>query len=109
MREEKDIRWGIIGCGDVTEIKSGPAYQKTEGFQLTAVMRRNADKAKDFDIVVLFDQELSDLIIQKVNVIKMDFKIKFKCNLHETLFFCEEKKEFSEFVDYNQYKLKGNG
>lgn len=68
-----------------------------------------SDKAKDFDIVVLFDQELSDLIIQKVNVIKMDFKIKFKCNLHETLFFCEEKKEFSEFVDYNQYKLKGNG
>jgi len=67
------------------------------------------DKAKDFDIVVLLNQEVSDLIIQKVNVIKMDFKIKFKCNLHETLFFCNEKKEFSEFVDYNQYKLKGNG
>lgn len=48
MIEEKDIRWGIIGCGDVTEIKSGPAYQKTEGFQLTAVMRRNAELAKDY-------------------------------------------------------------
>ena len=68
-----------------------------------------ADKAKDFDIVVLFDQELSDLIIQKINIIKMDFKIKFKCNLHETLFFCDEIQEFSEFVNYNQYKLKGNG
>lgn len=44
----KVIRWGIIGCGKVTEIKSGPAYQKTEGFLLTAVMRRDADKAKDF-------------------------------------------------------------
>ena len=28
------MRWGIIGCGDVTEFKSGPAYQKTVGFEL---------------------------------------------------------------------------
>ncbi len=42
------IRWGIIGCGDVTERKSGPAYQKTEGFELYAVMRRDADKAADY-------------------------------------------------------------
>lgn len=42
------IRWGIIGCGNVTEKKSGPAYQKTEGFELLAVMRRNADKARDY-------------------------------------------------------------
>ncbi|MFP9100180.1 Gfo/Idh/MocA family protein [Flavobacterium sp. RHBU_24] len=42
------IRWGIIGCGDVTERKSGPAYQKTEGFELKAVMRRNAAKAEDY-------------------------------------------------------------
>ena len=37
----KPIRWGIIGCGEVTEVKSGPPYQLTEGFQLTAVMRRD--------------------------------------------------------------------
>jgi len=42
------IRWGIIGCGDVTERKSGPAYQKTEGFALHAVMRRDACKAADY-------------------------------------------------------------
>jgi predicted dehydrogenase len=42
------IRWGIIGCGDVTEMKSGPAYQKTEGFVLKAVMRRNEDRLKDY-------------------------------------------------------------
>ncbi|NMH27010.1 Gfo/Idh/MocA family protein [Flavobacterium silvaticum] len=42
------IRWGIIGCGDVTERKSGPAYQKTDGFELKAVMRRDADKAADY-------------------------------------------------------------
>ena len=42
------IRWGIIGCGKVTEVKSGPAYQQTAGFQLIAVMRRNVAKAKDY-------------------------------------------------------------
>ncbi|MEL1245563.1 Gfo/Idh/MocA family oxidoreductase [Flavobacterium sp. DGU11] len=46
--DQKIIRWGIIGCGDVTERKSGPAYQKTEGFELHAVMRRDAEKAADY-------------------------------------------------------------
>jgi len=44
----KNIRWGIIGCGDVTEVKSGPALQKAEGSQLVAVMRRDGDKARDY-------------------------------------------------------------
>lgn len=44
----KTYRWGIIGCGRVTEVKSGPAYQKTEGFELLAVMRRDTAKGKDF-------------------------------------------------------------
>ena len=48
MKEDGLIRWGIIGCGNVTELKSGPAYQKTEGFSLDAVMRRNATKAQDY-------------------------------------------------------------
>ena len=42
------IRWGILGCGSVTEKKSGPAYQKTEGFEVVAVMRRDGDKAADY-------------------------------------------------------------
>jgi len=42
------IRWGIIGCGDVTEVKSGPAFSKVPGSQLVAVMRRNAEKAADY-------------------------------------------------------------
>jgi len=42
------IRWGIIGCGDVTEKKSGPAYKQTEGFELKAVMRRNPERAEDY-------------------------------------------------------------
>ena len=48
MNQTNIIRWGIIGCGDVTERKSGPAYQKTDGFELKAVMRRDTDKAADF-------------------------------------------------------------
>ena len=47
-KNTKTIRWGIIGCGAVTEVKSGPAYQKTEGFTIEAVMRRDADKAADY-------------------------------------------------------------
>jgi predicted dehydrogenase len=42
------INWGIIGCGDVTEIKSGPAFNKVKNSSLVAVMRRNGDKAKDY-------------------------------------------------------------
>ncbi len=42
------INWGIIGCGDVTEIKSGPAFNKVPGSKLVAVMRRNAAKAEDY-------------------------------------------------------------
>lgn len=44
----KTYNWGIIGCGNVTELKSGPAYQKTENFKLTAVMRRDIVKAEDY-------------------------------------------------------------
>jgi predicted dehydrogenase len=42
------INWGIIGCGDVTEVKSGPAFNKIAGSRLVAVMRRNAEKAADY-------------------------------------------------------------
>ncbi len=42
------IKWGIIGCGDVTEIKSGPAFNKVEHAELTSVMRRDFEKAKDY-------------------------------------------------------------
>lgn len=42
------INWGIIGCGDVTEIKSGPAFNKVSGSKLVAVMRRDAAKAADY-------------------------------------------------------------
>lgn len=42
------VNWGIIGCGNVCEVKSGPAFSKIENSTLAAVMRRNIEKAKDF-------------------------------------------------------------
>lgn len=45
---KQHLRWGILGCGNVTEIKSGPAYQQTPGFSVQAVMRRDAGKAADY-------------------------------------------------------------
>ena len=42
------IRWGIIGCGNVCEVKSGPALAKAQGSELVAVMRRDGAKARDY-------------------------------------------------------------
>jgi len=43
-----EIKWGIIGAGDVTEVKSGPAFQLIEHSQLVAVMRRDAARARSY-------------------------------------------------------------
>jgi 1,5-anhydro-D-fructose reductase (1,5-anhydro-D-mannitol-forming) len=67
------VNWGIIGCGDVCEVKSGPAFNKVANSKLVAVMRRNLDKAKDFAQrhgVPKYYMELADLINDKeVNAI----------------------------------------
>ncbi len=42
------IRWGMIGCGNVTEVKSGPALQKAKNSELVAVMRRNGELARAY-------------------------------------------------------------
>jgi predicted dehydrogenase len=44
----KKIIWGIIGCGNVTEVKSGPAFNKVPNSSLAAVMRRDKLKAEDY-------------------------------------------------------------
>jgi predicted dehydrogenase len=59
------IKWGIIGCGKVTEIKSGPAFNKVSDSQLVAVMRRNAALAEDYALrhnVPRFYRNADDLI-----------------------------------------------
>lgn len=42
------VTFGIIGCGDVTEVKSGPALQKIPGSRLKTVMRRDEEKLKSY-------------------------------------------------------------
>lgn len=44
----QEVSWGIIGCGNVTELKSGPAFNKVKHSKLYAVMRRKADMAADY-------------------------------------------------------------
>jgi predicted dehydrogenase len=59
------INWGIIGCGAVTEVKSGPAFSKVRDSRLIAVMRRNAILAEDYarrHNVPKFYSKASDLI-----------------------------------------------
>jgi len=43
-----EVRWGIVGCGDVCEVKSGPAFNLVDQSQLVAVMRRDGAKAQDY-------------------------------------------------------------
>ena len=44
----KTIRWGMVGCGDVTERKSGPALYKARNSALRGVTNRTLVKAEDY-------------------------------------------------------------
>jgi predicted dehydrogenase len=44
----KKISWGFIGCGEVTEKKSGPAFNEVPGSHVEAVMSRSEDKARRY-------------------------------------------------------------
>lgn len=44
----EQIHWGFIGCGEVTEKKSGPAFNLIEGSDVVAVMSRSAEKAQSY-------------------------------------------------------------
>lgn len=44
----KTIKWGFIGCGEVTEKKSGPAFSLVPGSSVVAVMSRNLDKVRSY-------------------------------------------------------------
>ena len=44
----RTIRWGLIGCGEVAETKSGPGFNRAAHSQLVAVADRNPERSKDF-------------------------------------------------------------
>ncbi|GGF31240.1 Gfo/Idh/MocA family protein [Echinicola rosea] len=45
---DNEVRWGILGVGDVCEVKSAPAMNLVDDSRLVAVMRRNEQKVKDY-------------------------------------------------------------
>jgi predicted dehydrogenase len=45
---QQAIRWGMIGCGNVTEVKSAPAFNQIPGSQLVAVMSRTEERVRDY-------------------------------------------------------------
>ncbi|MHA7130188.1 Gfo/Idh/MocA family protein [Algoriphagus namhaensis] len=48
MKIYSEINWGVIGVGNVCEVKSAPAMKQIAHSHLTAVMRRNEAKAEDY-------------------------------------------------------------
>lgn len=44
----KEIKWGFIGCGEVTEKKSGPAFNMIPGSSVVAVMSRTTERAQSY-------------------------------------------------------------
>jgi predicted dehydrogenase len=48
LKKYDSIKWGMIGCGSVTEVKSGPAFSKVSNSELFAVASRNHLKAEDY-------------------------------------------------------------
>ena len=66
------IRWGVIGCGEATEKKSGPAFQQIRGSKIEAVMSRNADRARSYaerpGIIIWYtNHKLRFCVICKIN------------------------------------------
>lgn len=68
-----NVNWGIIGCGDVCEVKSGPAFNKVPNSKLAAVMRRDLVKAKDYakrhNVPMFYDDAASIIHDPDVNAI----------------------------------------
>jgi predicted dehydrogenase len=42
------VRWGLVGCGDISEKRVAPALRDVTGSRLVAVARAQAQKAADF-------------------------------------------------------------
>ncbi|WP_026702954.1 Gfo/Idh/MocA family protein [Salibacterium aidingense] len=69
----REVKWGIIGCGDVTEVKSGPSFNLAENSSLVAVMRRNTELAKDYakrhDVPKWYDKAEDLIADEEVNAV----------------------------------------
>ena len=50
IKQITDVKWGFIGCGEVTEKKSGPAFNMVDGSRVVAVMSRTKEKACSYAV-----------------------------------------------------------
>lgn len=79
------VRWGILGVGDVCEVKSAPAMQKIANSEVVAVMRRNGKKAKDYadrhGITTWYDDAEALINDSNVNAIYIATPPNAHCNL----------------------------
>jgi predicted dehydrogenase len=65
MEKVEKVIWGIIGAGDVCEIKSAPAMSQIEHSEVKMIMRRNAKKAADYANrhgIKLWTTDISELL-----------------------------------------------
>ncbi len=69
----------------------------------------NSEKSKDFDVVIYLDSSYKSKFSNKLDNIMTDFKLKFKKNLHLTVFNIDEKAEFEKFIEHNKFKVNKNG
>ncbi len=67
------IRWGMIGCGSVTEKKSAPALQQAARSELVAVASRTYAKAKEYasrkGIPLCFENPLDVITCEDVDAV----------------------------------------
>lgn len=64
--------------------------------------------AKDMDLVLLSSSNDNNLH-EKISRLKMDYKLKFKQNLHDIVFLQNEQEEYQAFLGRNKYKIISNG
>ncbi|MGL1893949.1 MAG: Gfo/Idh/MocA family oxidoreductase [Spirochaetaceae bacterium] len=72
---KKSVNWAIIGCGDVTEVKSGPGLYKADNSNLIGVFNRTLAKAEDYvkrhglkQVYNSVDELLADSLIDVVYI-----------------------------------------
>lgn len=46
--QDREVRWGVLGVGNVCEVKSAPAMKHIPHSKLVAVMRRDEAKVRDY-------------------------------------------------------------
>jgi 1,5-anhydro-D-fructose reductase (1,5-anhydro-D-mannitol-forming) len=67
------INWGMIGCGDVTEVKSAPSFNKVEHSRLLGLTSRTRVKALDYarrhEVPLVYESVEELLADERINAV----------------------------------------